>query len=283
MFDIISNNERSFLIKKLNNNPLLRDTKRDEKTYRPVSIKKLSSNGQVEVKIGNTLVITQLMAKLIKPSEDKPNEGQIVFQIDTNHLKPNADYNQQNEELTDFRNRLNIFISKTLKESKALDIFSLCIIPEQVAWKIIIDINIINNDGNVLDACLISILASWLTFRLPFLIKKENKLVNNNKYIYLTTLHKPFMVSFGIFETEKEGNKFIVDCNLKEESVMKGKISIAANIFGEVVFMHMASSAQISKEELNDLLLIVKDKVEELNKSLKTFVEETREKDKIEE
>ena len=87
-------------------------------------------------------------------------------------MKPSAEYYQCNDELNDIRNKLSNLLDKSLRETKyliklyrALDTFSLCIVPGILVWKIVIDINIINNDGNLYDACMLSCLASWQSFK----------------------------------------------------------------------------------------------------------------------
>ena len=42
---------------------------------------------------------------------------------------------------------------------------SLCVIPGKMVWKIVIDINVINNDGNVFDGCIMAALASYMSFK----------------------------------------------------------------------------------------------------------------------
>ena len=59
MFNLISTNEKNFLLRRLNNEPPFREDKRNTITFRDISLRKLPSNGQIEVKIGNTLVISQ--------------------------------------------------------------------------------------------------------------------------------------------------------------------------------------------------------------------------------
>ena len=58
-----------------------REGKRGIEDYRDIKIRKLDENGQCEVKIGNTLVISQIFAKLISPSKERPNEGVIIFTV----------------------------------------------------------------------------------------------------------------------------------------------------------------------------------------------------------
>jgi len=80
MFNTISNNEKEFLLSNLIKNSL-REGRRELEDYREIKIKKLELNGQVEVKIGKTMIISQIFAKLIFPQIDRPNEGSVVFSV----------------------------------------------------------------------------------------------------------------------------------------------------------------------------------------------------------
>ena len=277
MFNLISTNEKNFLLRRLNNEPPFREDKRDTITYRDISLRKLPSNGQIEVKIGNTLVISQIFAKLTSPYTDRPTEGRVAFSIDTYHIKPNADFNQTNESLSEFRTKVSNILEKSLRESKALDTNALCIAPGKLVWKIVIDINIINYDGNAIDACFLSAVASWLSYKIPFLRKKNDKVICNGQSINLTMLHIPLCVSFGLFNVNEGKCKFICDPNWKEEQVMKGFLSVSANIFGEICYLQMTSSIQISTEDMNEILLCANDRIKEIHRKLKDFIENIKE------
>lgn len=80
MFNPISNIQRQYLLSELINNQT-REDKRDIEEFRDISIKKLEDNGQIELKIGKTLVISQIFSKLICPNKDRANEGVIVFSV----------------------------------------------------------------------------------------------------------------------------------------------------------------------------------------------------------
>jgi exosome complex RNA-binding protein Rrp42 (RNase PH superfamily) len=116
MFNIVSQIEKNFFINHLKSE--LRVDGREPDGYRNISITKLDENGQVETKIGNTMVISQVFCKLIAPHKERPSEGVIVFTIDTNALRPNAEYNICNEELGDLRNKINNLLDKSLRETK---------------------------------------------------------------------------------------------------------------------------------------------------------------------
>jgi exosome complex RNA-binding protein Rrp42 (RNase PH superfamily) len=116
MFNIVSNSEKQFFQNNFKND--IRMDKRALDSFRNIKLTLLDENGQVETKLGNTLVISQVFCKLISPNKDRPSEGVIVFTVDTNALRPNAEYNISNEELGDMRNKINNLLDKSLRETK---------------------------------------------------------------------------------------------------------------------------------------------------------------------
>jgi exosome complex component RRP45 len=116
MFNIISNSEKEFLL-----NYLKQDKRIDNRSiedYRNIKLTKLDENGQIETKLGNTLVISQIFAKLIAPNKERPSEGVIVFSVDSNALRPSAEFHQANEDLNELRNKLGNLLDKSLRETK---------------------------------------------------------------------------------------------------------------------------------------------------------------------
>ena len=278
---IVPNVNKNYLINlfsQIFSNPqsqLLRPDHRTPSQYRDLKISRLthSFNSPINVCLGNTQIFSQINAKLVSPKIERPSEGIISFQVDTHHLKPMADFNSTNEALNEFRISINTILEKCLKESHALDTNILCVIPGKIVYKIIIEINIIKNDGNVFDAAVIAALSSWLSFKIPFFRVKNGELYYDT-FINLTTIHMPVCVSFGIFEKKDEKVEFVVDNTLEEESVMKGMVSICANIFGEISYMKMNTEAMIGVDEIQDLIGEVDKHVLDIHKKIKKFVEE---------
>ena len=132
-----------------------------------------------------------------------------------------------------------------------MDSNSLCVIPGKLIWKIVIDINIINNDGNLYDACTLAGLASWMIFRIPFLKKSGTKIEipSNPQFINLSTLHVPLSVTFGLFDND---TKFLVDPSLKEEKCLEGFLIVSANKFGEICYLHTYGSVKIEREDVTE-------------------------------
>ena len=109
--------------------------------------------------------------------------------------------------MSDLRIKLNNLLEKSLKDSKAFDSLSLCVVPGKLVWKIVVDISVINYDGNLDDITMFAVLASWMTFKIPF-IRKKGSIVEFGQNINLTTIHVPLSVTFGLFDNN---SKFLVD------------------------------------------------------------------------
>ncbi|XP_062008039.1 exosome complex component RRP45A-like [Rosa rugosa] len=62
---------------------------------------------------------------------------------------------------------LGCVIDRGLRESRAVDTESLCIISSKLVWAIRDDLHILDNGGNLIDAANIAALAGILTFRRP--------------------------------------------------------------------------------------------------------------------
>jgi len=79
MFNQLSSNEKKFILSNLKNEIRLDD--RNHLDYRDIKLTKLKENGQIQLELGKTLIISQVFAKLLNTSEDRPNEGVIVFSV----------------------------------------------------------------------------------------------------------------------------------------------------------------------------------------------------------
>jgi exosome complex component RRP45 len=62
---------------------------------------------------------------------------------------------------------LNRLLEKNVKQSRFLDIETLCIRAGEKVWQIRVDLNVLNHDGNILDCANIALVCSIAHFRLP--------------------------------------------------------------------------------------------------------------------
>jgi len=278
MYSIIPNINKTFIQELFSgdNQNIIRSDNRTINEYRQLSIKHLTSsyNSPIEVRLGNTQIFSQINTKLVPPRTERPSEGIISFQVDTHHLKPNADFTSTNEALNEFRISISNILEKCLKESHALDTNILCVIPGKLVWKMTLDISVIKHDGNIFDTAIIAALSSWLTYKIPFFRIKEGELYYDS-FINLTTIHMPVCVTNGIFLKKNKNEKimFVLDPTFEEESVMSGSVSICANIFGAISYMHMNTEAQVGLDDIEEVMAITEKNVVYIHDEIKKFVE----------
>jgi len=278
MYSIIPNINKTFIQELFSgdNQNIIRSDNRTINEYRQLSIKHLTSsyNSPIEVRLGNTQIFSQINTKLVPPRTERPSEGIISFQVDTHHLKPNADFTSTNEALNEFRISISNILEKCLKESHALDTNILCVIPGKLVWKVTLDISVIKHDGNIFDTAIIAALSSWLTYKIPFFRIKEGELYYDS-FINLTTIHMPVCVTNGIFlkKNKNEEIMFVLDPTFEEESVMSGSVSICANIFGAISYMHMNTEAQVGLDDIEEVMAITEKNVVYIHDEIKKFVE----------
>jgi exosome complex component RRP42 len=163
---------------------------------RPVSIETNlieAAEGSAIVTLGNTKVIAGVKAEIGSPYSDSPDEGSITIDVE---LSPMADPNFESGPPTDTSIELSRVVDRGIRESKAIDFKSLCIVPGEKVWVLYCDIYIINNDGNLFDACSLAALAAFKTSHLPKL-DDESNIVKDEKGPDLKLTNIPVLFTFA--------------------------------------------------------------------------------------
>ncbi|MBA0581994.1 hypothetical protein Goarm_021281 [Gossypium armourianum] len=121
-------------------------------------------DGSAEVQLGQTRVMGIVTAKFVQPYRDRPNEGTLAIYPE---FSPMADPSFEAGRSGESAVELGRIIDRGLRESRAVDTESLCIVAGKLVWAIRIDILILDNGGNLVDAANIAALAALMTFRRP--------------------------------------------------------------------------------------------------------------------
>ena len=267
MFSVISNIEKEFLIDQLMNGE--RSDNRLFDDYREITFEKLEQNGQCQVTLGETKVMCNIFSSLITPSPEKQSEGLILFNVDASNLRHPAEHQNNLEEINEIRNRINNLLEKSLKETKAIDTFTLCVVPGLAVWKITVNIILLNHDGNIFDCSYLACLCSWMTYKIPFIYNVGNKieLKEDSKFIHLPILHVPICIT-----SAKIGQIIVVDPNALEERNSNGLMLICSNRFNKICFVHTYNSTQLESKEVLEMLNFGKKWVDKVFFKLKEFV-----------
>jgi len=88
-------------------------------------------------------------------------------------------------------------IDKVLKQSRAVDRESLCILSGRLVWNLSIEVIVLNEDGNLLDWCFLATMLALMNTRLPQVSYQSGCLrVDDSKAKPLGVHHLPICTTF---------------------------------------------------------------------------------------
>ncbi|KAK4276263.1 hypothetical protein QN277_019231 [Acacia crassicarpa] len=242
--------------------------------YRKLTIKFGREDGSSEVQLGQTHVMAFVTAQLVQPYRDRPNEGSLSIYTE---FSPMADPSYEPGRPGEFAVELGRIIDRGLRESRAVDTESLCVLSGKLVWAVRIDIHILDNGGNLVDAANIAALASLLTFRRPecSLGGEDGQQVvvhppEVREPLPLIVHHLPIAVTFGFFSNE---NIMVIDPIHLEEFVMTGRMTATLNANGDVCAVQKAGGEGISQRLIMHCLQLAHVKAGDITTKIKNAVD----------
>ncbi|RZB77813.1 Exosome complex component RRP45B isoform A [Glycine soja] len=242
--------------------------------YRKLTVKLAKQDGSAEVHLGQTHVMTFVTAQLVRPYRDRPNEGSLSIFTE---FSPMADPSFDPGRPSDAAVELGRVVDRGLRESRAIDTESLCVLSGKLVWAIRVDIHILDNAGNLVDAANIAALASLLTFRRPecSLAGEDGQDVvvhppEERDPIPLIIHHLPIAVTFGFFSNE---NLLVIDPTHHEECVMTGRMTATLNSNGDVCAIQKPGGESVSHSVIMHCLKLAHVKATDITTKIRDAVE----------
>ncbi|XP_058226081.1 exosome complex component RRP45A-like isoform X2 [Rhododendron vialii] len=215
--------------------------------YRRLTIKFGREDGSSEVQLGQTHVMGFVTSELVQPYRDRQNEGTLSIFTE---FSPMADPSFEAGRAGESAVELARIIDRGLRESRAVDMESLCVIAGKLVWAIRVDLHILDNGGNLVDAANIAALAALSTFRRPeFTLGGEG----GQEVI----IHPPE----------------VIDPTHKEESVMGGRMIATLNTNGDICAIQKAGRVAIMHTVIMQCLRIASVKAGDITSKIKNAVE----------
>ncbi|XP_076937941.1 exosome complex component RRP45A-like isoform X1 [Bidens hawaiensis] len=269
---IMTVNEKKFI-----ESGLLSDIRVDGRRpfdYRTLTIRFASEDGSSEVQLGQTQVIGFVTGQLTQPYRDRPNEGSFAIYTE---FSPMADPSFEPGRPGETAIELGRIIDRGLRESRAVDTESLCVIAGKLVWSIRIDLHIIDNGGNLVDAANIAALAALSTFRRPECTlggDDGQELIihspDEREPLPLILHHFPIAVTFGFVGQE---NTVVVDPTHYEEAVMGGSMTATLNTNGDVCAIQKAGGVGVLQTVIMQCLRVASVKAGDITSKIKDAVE----------
>lgn len=227
--------------------------------YRKIEIEKNiipKAEGSASVKLGNTRVIAGVKVELAQPFPDTPNEGILVVNAEFPPIAhPTFEPGPPNE----YAIELARLVDRIIRESKMIELDKLFIEDGKV-YGIFVDIHIISNDGNLLDASTLASIAALHSTKIP---KYENNSLIRNEFIgNLPVRYKPTYVTIG-----KINDSYILDLTYDEEQVINDLITFGIRDDEKIVAVQKLRG-KFKFNEIEKLLDLAIDKSKEIRKYL---------------
>ncbi|MCW3135235.1 MAG: exosome complex protein Rrp42 [Methanophagales archaeon] len=221
--------------------------------YREISVERdviKRAEGSARVKIGNTDVLVGIKLEPGEPFPDAPDEGVIITNAEFVPLaSPEFESGPPDENSV----QLARVVDRGIRGSEAIDLEKLCIEEGEKVWIVFIDIHILDNDGNLVDAAALGAIASLMNIRIPnerYDLTGENTLPMRDTPVAVTTV-------------EIEGN-ILVDPNFNEENAATSRLTVISNADGTISAMQKSGSGGLKEEEIVEMVEIGIEKAGEI-------------------
>jgi exosome complex component RRP42 len=217
-----------------------------------------SAEGSARVKIGKTDVIVGIKMGIGKPFPDMPNMGVLKTGAEFSPIAdPDFESGPPGEDATE----LARIVDRGIRESDSIDLEKLCLKEKESVWEVFVDIHMINNDGNLIDASALATIAALKTAKIPEI--EDDKIIRDKLVKKLPLLHEPVTVTVG-----KVAGKFIFDPNKEEEEVLDAKLSVAVMEDGKICAMQKQGMHGLTEEDLEMMIDLAVKKSKQLRKFL---------------
>jgi len=202
------------------------------------------AEGSALVKLGNTQVLVGIKVDVGEPFPDLPDRGVITTNVELVPLaSPTFEPGPPDENAIE----LARVVDRGIRESNAVDLEKLVIVPGKLVRVIFVDVHVLDHDGNLLDASGIGAIAALLSTKIPKMTydPEKEELQVLEEYEPLPVRRVPIPVTMA-----KIGQNIVVDPTLDEERVMDGRITITTDENGMISSVQKGEGGSFKLEEV---------------------------------
>jgi exosome complex component RRP42 len=229
--------------------------------YRPIQIETgliEKAEGSARVRLGKTEVMVGVKIGLGEPFSDRPNDGVLTTNAELVPLaSPEFEAGPPGEEAME----LARVVDRGIRESKAINLEKLCIIPGKKVFIVFVDIYVLNHDGNLIDASALASFAALTNTKVPKYEVKDGEVEIKPGYSELPLMNYPTAVTFASI-----GGRLVIDPWLDEEEVMDARLTMAFGKDSHFCAIQKGGQGTMSPEQIVEAANIAKEKTEELRK-----------------
>jgi len=232
--------------------------------YRPVSIEQgviEKAEGSARVLLGKTEVLVGVKVETGTPYPDTPNNGVMTVNAELVPLaSPKFEPGPPGEQAIE----LARIVDRGIRESEAIDTKKLCIIEGKKVFVVFVDIYVLNDDGNLIDAAAIAAVSALVNTKMPNYEIVDDEVVIKQGYAPLPMKNHPVTVTIG-----KIDDKLIIDPGSEEEEVIDSRLSIAFTDDDKICAIQKGGSGYFTAKQLKDAMKLAISTAESQRKKLK--------------
>lgn len=206
---------------------------RQKDEYRPLKVC-FGLDDSCLVTLGNTKVISHITSLVAEPRLTRPSEGLINVRVDA----------------SDEHVELSRLLHKMVKD--CVDLEALCIIGGEKVWSVTIDVAIVNNEGNSIEAASFSVLSALSHYKRPDVSVAGGSVtvhpIDRTAAQRFVINHLPFLMKFVFFKNQASPYSDPIE---EEEKSCEGYLIVGSNNKAEITCLHISglvTKAQILKQ-----------------------------------
>jgi exosome complex component RRP42 len=252
----VSDLQEKYVLELLESGKRIDGRKFDE--YREIKIERglvQKAEGSAVVSLGKTKVAAGVKLEIGEPFPDTPNEGILIVNAEFSPIaSPEFEAGPPGEDAIE----LARIVDRVIRESKCLQLEKL-VISQQNVFIVFVDLHIINDHGNLIDASALAAIAALKNARIP---KVENgKIVREEFTGNLPVIFTPVVVSVC-----KVGNNFLIDPDLLEENVLDSRLVVGVRDDDKICAIQKQGSKPLKFSDVEKMLDIAIAKSKELRR-----------------
>lgn len=240
---------------------------RGHDSYRQITIQTgliEKANGSAQVFLGKTKVLVGIKVETGEPFPDTPEEGVLTVNAELVPLaSPSFEPGPPDENAIE----LARVIDRGIRESKAIDLKSLCIQKGKKVQVVYVDVYVLDHDGNLIDAGAMAALAALANAKVRKFEMKGEDLVMKPDLRPLPLVNYPVSTTFG-----KVDRQIIVDPSLEEEQVMTARLTVTIEKSGNICAMQKGGLSGFTTEELRKIVGIAVERAAENRAKIMSMV-----------
>jgi exosome complex component RRP42 len=213
-----------------------------------------SADGSAFVELGTTKVVAGVKLEPGTPFPDTPNAGVLTTNAEVVPLSsPDYEPGPPSPQAIE----LSRVVDRAIRAAEAVDLTALCIIPSEKCWTCFVDIHVLDDCGNLIDAAMIAAMSALKNAKLP------GERFGVGATAPLDVRHVPIETTFV-----RLGDALVVDPTSEEEATCQGRLTISTDELGNVVAMQKGRVGAFSPQDVVALV----ERAEAHGKNIRTLM-----------